>query len=507
MFRSKRMAAVIAAVALGLTACGGGGAAAPQDQSSQTLTLGALLAPKTFAANQSEFANLSPFYQAVYDTLIRMKPDGSLVPMLAKDWKYNADKTVLTLALRDDVKFTDGTPFNADAAKQNLERFKAGTSPDAQFMAALKTAKAVDATTLELTLSAPDPAFLNYLSKDASFMQSPASFGNADIATKPVGSGPYVLDTAATVTGTSYSYHRNPNYWDKSLVHYDNLVLNVYGDQTSLLNAIKSGQLNAANTADNNTLTEIQAAGYKVNPLQLNWAGLILFDRAGTTNPALKDVRVRQALNYAFDTKAMLQSIGQGYGELTTQVFPPSSAAYDKSLDSRYAYNPAKAKELLAQAGYASGLTLKLPSSALMGNTLPALITQQLKDVGITAEFTDTGNNFIADLLAPKYGVSYMILEQQSDWQLINMKIAPGAPWNPYKYEDPKVDELINKIHVGSTDEQTAAAKELNKYIVEQAWFAPWYRPQSSFVTDAKTKVEVQTGNAYPFIWSFSPAS
>ena len=479
----------------------------PQDQSSQTLTLGALLAPKTFAANQSEFANLSPFYQAVYDTLIRMKPDGSLVPMLAKDWKYNADKTVLTLTLRDDVKFTDGTPFNADAAKQNLERFKAGTSPDAQFLAALKTAKAVDATTLELTLSAPDPAFLNYLSKDASFMQSPASFGNADIATKPVGSGPYVLDTAATVTGTSYSYHRNPNYWDKGLVHYDNLVLNVYGDQTSLLNAIKSGQLNAANTADNNTLTEIQAAGYKVNPLQLNWAGLILFDRAGTTNPALKDVRVRQALNYAFDTKAMLQSIGQGYGELTTQVFPPSSAAYDKSLDSRYAYNPAKAKELLAQAGYASGLTLKLPSSALMGNTLPALITQQLKDVGITAEFTDTGNNFIADLLAPKYGVSYMILEQQSDWQLINMKISPTAPWNPYKYEDPKVDELINKIHVGSTDEQTAAAKELNKYIVEQAWFAPWYRPQSSFVTDAKTKVEVQTGNAYPFIWSFSPVS
>ncbi|MGO4586859.1 ABC transporter substrate-binding protein [Arthrobacter sp. 2RAF6] len=507
MFRSKRMAALIAAVALGLTACGGGGAAAPQDQSSQTLTLGALLAPKTFAANQSEFANLSPFYQAVYDTLIRMKPDGSLVPMLAKDWKYNADKTVLTLTLRDDVKFTDGTPFNADAAKQNLERFKAGTSPDAQFLAALKTAKAVDATTLELTLSAPDPAFLNYLSKDASFMQSPASFGNADIATKPVGSGPYVLDTAATVTGTSYSYHRNPNYWDKGLVHYDNLVLNVYGDQTSLLNAIKSGQLNAANTADNNTLTEIQAAGYKVNPLQLNWAGLILFDRAGTTNPALKDVRVRQALNYAFDTKAMLQSIGQGYGELTTQVFPPSSAAYDKSLDSRYAYNPAKAKELLAQAGYASGLTLKLPSSALMGNTLPALITQQLKDVGITAEFTDTGNNFIADLLAPKYGVSYMILEQQSDWQLINMKISPTAPWNPYKYEDPKVDELINKIHVGSTDEQTAAAKELNKYIVEQAWFAPWYRPQSSFVTDAKTKVEVQTGNAYPFIWSFSPVS
>ncbi|MCP8999312.1 ABC transporter substrate-binding protein [Pseudarthrobacter sp. RMG13] len=506
MFRSKRMAAVVAAVALSLAGCSAGGDASAE-QSSQTLTLGAIQSPKTFDASQSEFANLSPFYQAVYDTLLRMEPDGTLVPMLATEWKYNDNKTVLTLKLRDDVKFTDGTAFNADAAKQNLERFKAGTSPDAQFLAALKTATAVDATTLELTLSAPDPAFLNYLSKDASFMQSPASFANADIATNPVGSGPYILDTAATVTGTSYTYKSNPDYWAKDLVHYDQLVLNVYLDQTSLLNAIKSGTLNGANTIDNNTLTEIEAAGYKVNPLQLNWSGLLIFDRAGTTNPALKDVRVRQALNYAFDTKALLASIGQGHGEQTAQVFPPSSDAYDKSLDSRYAYDPAKAKALLAEAGYASGLTLTLPSSALLGNTIPALITQQLKDVGITAEFTDTGNNFIADLLAPKYGVSYMILEQQSDWQLINMKLTPNAPWNPYNYEDPKVDELVNKIHVGSADEQKSAAKELNKYIVEQAWFAPWFRPQSSFVTDAKTNVEVQTGNAYPFLWSFTPAS
>src|SRR5215207_444780 len=115
MFRSKRLAAVVAAVALGLAGCSAGGDAA-QDQSSQTLTLGTLLAPKTFAASESEFANLSPFYQAVYDTLIRMEPDGTLAPMLATEWTYNEDKTVLTLKLRNDVKFTDGSPFNADAA-------------------------------------------------------------------------------------------------------------------------------------------------------------------------------------------------------------------------------------------------------------------------------------------------------------------------------------------------------------------------------------------------------
>ena len=91
MFRSKRMAAVVAAVALSLAGCSAGGDATAE-QSAQTLTLGALLAPKTFAADQSEFANLSPFYQAVYDTLLRMEPDGTLVPMLATEWKYNDDQ-------------------------------------------------------------------------------------------------------------------------------------------------------------------------------------------------------------------------------------------------------------------------------------------------------------------------------------------------------------------------------------------------------------------------------
>lgn len=499
------MAAVVAAIALSLTGCSAGGNAAAE-QPSQTLTLGTLMAPKTFAASDSDFANLAPFYQAVYDTLLRMNPDGTLVPMLATEWTYNADKTVLTLKLRDDVKFTDGTAFNADAAKQNLERFKAGTSADAQFLGALQTAKAVDATTLELTLSAPDPAFLGYLSKDASFMQSPASFNNPDIATKPVGSGPYILDAGATVTGTSYTYKRNPGYWDKGLVHYDNLVLNFYGDPTSLLNAIKSGTVNGA-PVDNSILAEATAAGYKANPFELNWQGLIIFDRAGTTNPALKDVRVRQALNYAFDTKALLKSVGEGYGETTTQVFPTSSDAYDPALDSRYAYDPAKAKSLLAAAGYANGLTLKMPSTPLVSSNIYALITQQLKDVGITVETIDTGNNFIADLLAPKFGVSYMILEEQSDWQLINMEIAGNAGWNPYKYQDPTVDAMVNKIHRGTDSEQKTAVKELNKYIVEQAWFAPWFRPQNNFVTDAKTNVAVQTGNSYPFIWSFTPAS
>jgi peptide/nickel transport system substrate-binding protein len=412
------------------------------------------------------------------------------------------------MTLRSDVTFTDGTKFDADAAAQNLIRFRDGNSPNKSLLALVSNAKAVDATTLEIDLSAPDPALLTSLTQNAGLVESPKAFTSSTIKTVPVGSGPYTLDTKDTVVGSSYTFTKNDKYWAPKTVHYDKLVLNVYGDATSLLNAVKGGQVNAANTPDNNSLDQMKAAGFTVNPLELNWTGLILFDRAGTTNPALGDVRVRQAINYAFDTKALLKAVGKGYGTTTSQIFPTNSPGYDKSLDTLYSYNPEKAKELLKEAGYANGLTLEQPSSALLGQATYTLIAEQLKAVGITVKYTDTGNNFISDVLAPKFGSIYMILQEDpTAWQIANFSLLPNASWNPYHYDDPTVVSLVKTIQTGTTDEADAATKQLNEYIVKQAWFAPWYRMQSSYVTDSKTAVKVQQGNAYPYLWNFTPKS
>ncbi|WP_281533980.1 hypothetical protein [Cryobacterium breve] len=121
--------------------------------------------------------------------------------------------------------------------------------------------------------------------------------------------------------------------------------------------------------------------------------------------------------------------------------------------------------------------------------------------------YTDTGTNFIADLLAPKYAASWMQLQQDNDWALVNFEITPTATFNPTKYQDPKVDAFVATILNGSKDESDAALKDLNTYVVEQAWFAPWYRVQSNYATDAKTKVIPQVGNAYPYLWNFTPVS
>ena len=98
-----------------------------------------------------------------------------------------------------------------------------------------------------------------------------------------------------------------------------------------------------------------------------------------------------------------------------------------------------------------------------------------------------------------------MALEQNPDWQLIQFMIAPNAIFNPFKYEDPTVNQLIAEIQNGDEATQAEKAGELNEYIVEQAWFAPWYRVMGVMATDANTTVEMLPTNAYPAIYDFQP--
>jgi peptide/nickel transport system substrate-binding protein len=455
------------------------------------------------------FANESPYGQAVYDTLMKADPDNKVLPSLATEWKYNADKTVLDLTLRSDVKFTDGTAFNADAAAKNLIRFRDGNSPNKSFLVNLKDATAVDATHVKLTLKQSDPGLLNYLTQNAGMQESPANFDKPDEKTKPVGSGPYIMDSGATVIGSSYAFTKNPNYWNKEDQHYDKLVLKVYNDPTAMLNAVKGKQINGAKLINNDFNAQIKATGYGLVEWETDWTGLLLLDRGGKINQPMKDVRVRQAINYAVDKQGMLKAYGKGYGTLTTQIFPPKSPAYDPALDSKYDYNPTKAKELLAQAGYPNGFELSMPSTSRAGTTLFPLIAQQLKNVGITAKFTDAGTNFIPDILAPKYAATWLALQQDpTDWQIINFELSPTATFNPFKTTDPKVTELISKYHDAKTEAEAAPfIKELNAYTVDQAWFAPWYRIKSNYATDPNTTVVAQNGNAYPYLWNFKPKS
>ncbi|MHA7299473.1 ABC transporter substrate-binding protein [Pseudarthrobacter sp. MDT3-1] len=509
MFRWKTASAALAIAALALTGCSGQN---PESSSSSgstggTLTLANTLAPTTLDAAGSGWAVISPYYQAAYDTLLRITTDGKIEPFLAEKWSYNADATALTLNLRNDVTFSDGSKLTSAVVKINLERFQKGTSPDASFLKRIQSIETPDDRTVVLRLSSPDPAMLNYLARDPGLIASGDAISKdpQSLATNPIGSGPYILDTKETVIGTSYVYAKNSTYWNPSVQHYDKLVIKVMADATAALNAIKSGEVNGVRLLNNNNLEEVKGAGWTVNQNEMNVFGMLLLDRAGTSNKALGDVRVRQAINHAFDRKALLKALQFNNGTVTEQVFPKRSAAFDADLDNRYSFDPQKARQLLAEAGYPDGFTLTIPTTASVGATTWTLIGQQLADVGIKVEFTDAASNFVSDILAPKHPAAWIGLEQQSDWQLIQFMISPTAVWNPFKYADAKVDELVKQVQVGDESARQTAAKDLNKYIVEQAWFAPWYRPNNSFATDAGTSVKMLSSNVFPAIYDFEP--
>lgn len=503
-----KKAALSAAVVLGLALAGcSGGSGSGSSQAPKNLALGNVLAPATFEARNANWGNQSVYFQAVYDSLLKIAPSGHDVqPSLATSWSYNADKTVLTMKLRSDVTFSDGTPFTADIAAQNLLRFRDGTSPQKSKVSDIVSATAPDKTTLVITLKQANPAFLIYLGQAAGLEESPAEFGKPDAQTNPVGSGPYILDKSGSVVGTSYKFTKNPKYWDAKMVRYDTLTINVYTDSTSELNALRGKQLNAAALNDPTIVSQVQGAGFTANGQNLNFAGLLLFDRSGKTNPALGNVKVRQAINYAIDADAMLKAVAQGRGVATRQVFPESSPAYEDSLNSVYKFDPAKAKQLLAEAGYANGLELTIPTSPGFPKSLWPLLQQQLQNVGIAVKFVDTGQNLISDLQGQKYGLSYFTLQRDAnDWMLISNMIAPNATWNTFKYADPKVSALMKTIQTSTGDAQNAALKQLNEYIVQQAWFDPWYSQTNYFATDGKTSVTLNQGNAWPNLWDITP--
>ncbi|MBA8989038.1 peptide/nickel transport system substrate-binding protein [Curtobacterium pusillum] len=509
---SSRTAVALAAAAalLALAGCSSAGTANTTGTGGTTkggtLTIAAAVDVKSFDPAQAHIGHYLQYDQPVYDSLLRRKADGTLVPMLATKWKYNDDDTVLTLTLRKDVEFSDGTKLDARAVKTNLDRFRSGNGPDASTLAQVSEVAATDATTVVITLKAPDPSLLDYLGNADGFIASPKAIDAGNIATKPIGSGPYTLDTSKTVAGSSYTFVKRAGYWDPSLQVYDTIVIKPILDSTATLNALISGQVDAALLT---AKTEPQAknAGFTEYKYGTDWQGLLIFDRDGKTVPALADERVRQAINYAVDKKTLLTQVGKGLGTVTNQVFGPTTSAYDKSLDDTYPYDPEKAKSLLAEAGYSNGFTVTMPTvSGLIDPALQAAIGQNLGDVGITVKWDNVAAaDFIADITQGKYPMTWFSLFQGSPWVASNQILTPNATYNPFHTTDPKVEELIAKVQSGSDADQAAAAKDLNEYVTEQAWFAPFYRPDQIFFTDKTTVTKPQNQQAVPSIYSYAP--
>jgi peptide/nickel transport system substrate-binding protein len=474
--------AFLAAGALtSLAACGGGsgGGGGSSSGAADTLTIAfdADAAPNGYDPllyGQRQFE----FFSSMYDSLFVTDTDGAVQPSLATEFSNSADNLQTTITLRDGVTFTDGSTLDSTLVKANLDRrsdtdlaayntFATGGSTEIADVAA------PDPQTVVITWAAPQA------SPDQNLVDTPGTIVGADaaadpdtLATTPDGSGPYTLAESGTTKGSSYNLEKNDEAWNADAFAFDTLVVKVITDDQALANAVVSGQADVATQLDSSTV-DLVTSKRDVVKSGGTIVGFPVADKLGTTNPAFGKVEVRQALSYAIDRESLVGDLHEG-ARATAQLFPESAAGFDPAIDDEYAYDPEKAKQLLATAGYPDGFSFDI---TVLGQPTDdqIAIQQQWQQIGVTMDFvtaTSTDAVFAAAQTEPMLFGPFGIGNNPAGFVA---GVLVGGFVNLQQAHDPAIEGPLGAALGATGDAQAAALTELNAAITDQGWFIPVY--------------------------------
>ncbi|WP_329129903.1 ABC transporter substrate-binding protein [Streptomyces sp. NBC_01476] len=370
-----------AGAALALAACGGSGSGGSGSGTGSSVLKWGWSLPTSWDPVFSSAGWDVHVLSLVYAGLTKLDPHGAAVPALASSWSYNPQGTQVTFKLRPGLTFSDGSALDATAVKKSLERGisdpKSLVSPQ---LTSVKAVSAPDPATVVIDLTHADYQLPNLLAGKTGMIVNPAAFTTdaAGIAAKPAGAGPFTL--------TSYTQNakavlrRNPGYWDAASIKLTGFELYPLPDASTVVAALQSGQYNVAQIPGSQ-VDAAKAAGLEVQVIPSMVVATL--DVNSAKAPFDKPLVV-EALKYAIDREALVKTQEFGHGEAAYQPFPKGYAGYDPNSADLFPYNPAKAKELLAQAGYPNGLDVTLTTSVAEG--APEQIQAQLKQVGINAK-------------------------------------------------------------------------------------------------------------------------
>ena len=482
--RTAKAAVLAAAAAVALTACGGSatGAAAPAKSSSgtpgKTLAVGfSVQAPETLDPAKAP-QNYAWFEELAYEPLIVQRADGTLAPGLAASWSYTGTgNTTFVLNLRPGVKFSDGTPLTAQDVVNDFAYVVKSAGQMSPFLAG-DTFTATGPLTVTIKAAQPNPDFPQILTQDdvVGDIISPKGLASpAALGTQTEGAGPYMLDASQTVSGDQYTYVPNPDYYDKAAISWQKVVIKVITDPQSMLNALKTGQIEVAN-GDPTTIAAANQAGLTVTSTPDLWMGVTLADRGGVLAKALANVQVREALNYATDRATIAKALFPGTGTATSQLAPPGGYGYDPSLSSAYPYDISKAKQLLAAAGYAHGLDLKIVTGDYGGENLMAqALAQQWQQAGVSVQVTDdaNSNDFYAAAFGGKFPAFMTVFGQIPTWVEGPSLFLPPASFNPFHTASAPLAALYQQEARSAGAQQVGLDQQIEAYLVNQAWFVP----------------------------------
>ncbi|WP_329052967.1 ABC transporter substrate-binding protein [Amycolatopsis sp. NBC_01488] len=470
-----RTLTLTAAVLLIVSACGDTGDPGSSGTQAQTLTLGVASPPPSLDPAKTT-GNGQTYLFLAYDPLIYRAPNGTLKPSLATSWNYvGSGNRVFELHLRPNVTFSDGSALTADVVKANFDHLAKVGSGTAANVAKSSTVLVVDPLTVRLTLQQPNPILPTIFTQDTlpGMVSSNALQESTVLATQSAGTGQYVLDPTQSVPNDHYTYHVNPSHWDKAAAHYQTVVVKVIPNPNTALAALKTGQVDVI-SGNYTTVNSAKSAGLTIAYAPSNFFGLALADRNGTLVPALRDVRVRQALNYAVDRQQITKALFGDYGTATEQIQLPGGDG--ATTTTTYPYDPGKAKQLLAEAGYPNGLTLPvLTTSQASSNNVVQAMADNLKQVGVQLQMTNDAESskFQQDVRSktyPAYGIAFGSLPVHLMAQLL---LLPKGFWNPFDSTDAELTSLYQQAASADDVHRAQLDQQIIERVAELGWFVP----------------------------------
>lgn len=406
--------------------------------------------------------------QQIFDGLVRFDSEGRIEPALAVSWQ-RIDPLRIQFKLRENVSFHNGEPFNSQSVKFSIERYlnPATGFPAISFIQSIAEVEIVDDHTINLVTIFPDGLLLNRLA--GFILVVPPRYiqevGEQMFARQPVGTGPFQFKEWEP--GKHILLSRNQDYWMKGLPRIDELVFR-FIPVAEQLKEFFSGKVDVLTDLPG-TVTFKASSNDKTQVIKKR-SFYTVCATMNTTKGALKDLRVRQALNYAINKEELIRYDLLGNGQTIASLSMEGEIGHDPDIPV-YAYDPKKARDLLKESGVSLPLKLKT-LTRVQGDRTARIIARQLKEVGIELDIyaVTTDANVIHDMASKDFDLGIAALPDVMGhiFFLQSIMIYSKSPFSIHR--DPDYDRLLESMVVELDPvKHEEAAKSLDRYVHDQA--------------------------------------
>lgn len=330
----------------------------------------------------------------VYETLFRVDDTGNVIPWLAKSYEADQENLKYTIELNEGIQFHDGTELTGEAAAWCLNVYKEKGIKSAAFFSNIDSIEATGDYSFEIKLSQWDATIPYSLARECGIMASQKAYeegGEEGCEEKPVGTGPFAFESMSRDTEKVFT--RFDDYW-QGTPYLDTVTVKIYSDSLVAQAAMQNGDAQMMYCTDYKLVDELKSSGCTAALGVPSQIALLCFNCLDEENNPFHDVKVRQAVSYAIDKEALVDSIYSGYAAVTNQFAPEGSVFYNTETKG-YEYDVEKAKELLKEAGYEDGFkTTCIVRNDIMQVNCVTAIQAMLAEIGIEMEVDvqDTGD-------------------------------------------------------------------------------------------------------------------